>query len=57
VYGEKALYKTNFEPLEWWNGEEWRSDIKQLKERGRSDGPRAVAPMDAWKEGKSFFSA
>ncbi len=23
VYGEKALYKTNFEPLQWWSGQEW----------------------------------
>lgn len=55
VYGERALYKTNFEPLEWWGGKEWHSDVKKLRERGRSDAARAVAPMDAWKEGSIFF--
>lgn len=37
VYGEKALYKTNFEPLEWWDGSRWNNDIKLLKETGRSE--------------------
>lgn len=37
VYGEKALYKTNFEPLEWWDGSRWNTDIKLLKETGRSE--------------------
>ncbi len=37
VYGEKALYKTNFEPLEWWDGTGWNSDQKLLKERGRTE--------------------
>jgi len=37
VYGEKALYKTNFEPLEWWDGKQWSKDIKLLKERSRSE--------------------
>lgn len=32
VYGEKALYKTNFSPLEWWNGKHWSNDIRMLKE-------------------------
>jgi hypothetical protein len=36
VYGEKALYKTNFEPLEWWDGSSWNTDIPKLKELGRS---------------------
>ncbi|MEK7068640.1 MAG: GNAT family N-acetyltransferase [Patescibacteria group bacterium] len=37
VYGEKALYKTNFEPLEWWDGKGWNSDIKILKEISRAE--------------------
>ncbi len=37
VYGTKALYKTNFEPLLWWSGEEWSADITLLKERARTD--------------------
>src|SRR5437870_4904348 len=40
VYGEKALYKTNSEPLEWWDGKQWQSDVALLKERGRSDAGR-----------------
>jgi len=34
VYGEKARYKTNFSPLEWWDGSPgggWSSDIALLK--------------------------
>ncbi|HVY72553.1 MAG TPA: GNAT family N-acetyltransferase [Candidatus Paceibacterota bacterium] len=37
VYGEKALYKTNFQPLEWWDGTGWNIDQKLLRERGRSE--------------------
>jgi arginyl-tRNA--protein-N-Asp/Glu arginylyltransferase len=37
VYGEKALYKTNFQPLEWWDGSTWNTDQKLLKERGRTE--------------------
>ena len=37
VYGEKALYKTNFEPLEWWDGSEWSSDARSLRARSRKD--------------------
>lgn len=31
VYGEKALYKTNFAPLEWWDGTKWSTDTAALK--------------------------
>ncbi|OGC88946.1 hypothetical protein A2419_01115 [Candidatus Adlerbacteria bacterium RIFOXYC1_FULL_48_26] len=37
VYGEKALYKTNFAPLEWWDEVDWSSDSKLLRERSRND--------------------
>lgn len=37
VYGEKALYKTNLEPLEYWDGAEWSSDISTLKELARTE--------------------
>lgn len=49
VYGGKTLYKANFEPLEWWNGRHWSTDIAELKERGRSDGERVVPLTDGWK--------
>jgi arginine-tRNA-protein transferase len=37
VYGAKALYKTNFEPVEWWDGSVWQRDIAALKEKARAD--------------------
>jgi arginyl-tRNA--protein-N-Asp/Glu arginylyltransferase len=49
VYGEKALYKTNFEPLLWWDGSNWNADITILKELGRSDAERALLVTDTWK--------
>jgi arginyl-tRNA--protein-N-Asp/Glu arginylyltransferase len=36
VYGDKALYKTNFAPLEWWDGSAWSRDIPALKGLARS---------------------
>lgn len=55
VYGEKALYKTNFGPLEWWNGTLWNSDVQTLKERGRQDGDRVLTLTDAWKDTSLLF--
>lgn len=55
VYGEKALYKTNFSPLEWWDGESWSSDVAALKERGRRDGDRALGLTDEWKSDFPLF--
>lgn len=49
VYGEKALYKSNFNPIEFWNGEKWKKEIKKLKERSRSDKERIVRGKDEWK--------
>ena len=37
VYGAKALYKTNFEPLEWHDGHTWSKDIAALKTLGRGE--------------------
>lgn len=37
VYGAKALYKTNFEPLEWWDGGKWNNDVSALKALSRED--------------------
>lgn len=37
VYGEKALYKTNLEPLEFWDGCSWNSDIRLLKKLARAE--------------------
>lgn len=42
VYGEKALYKTNFNNLEYWNGVSWVSNIAELKSHARTDASRSV---------------
>jgi len=36
-YGEKALYKMNFNAIEFWDGFEWIKDTKKLKELARKD--------------------
>ena len=55
VYGEKALYKTAFNDIEYWNGGEWVSDKKQLKKLGRSDGERMANLTDEWKDKIELF--
>jgi arginyl-tRNA--protein-N-Asp/Glu arginylyltransferase len=35
AYGSKGRYKTNFEPLQFWDGSEWKQDTKALKELTR----------------------
>ena len=37
VYGEKALYKTNLKPLEFWDGSSWNADLPLLKKLARSE--------------------
>lgn len=37
VYGEKALYKANLTPLEFWDGTSWNSDLGLLKTLARAD--------------------
>lgn len=37
VYGEKALYKTNFKSLEYWDGNAWKNNIAALKNLARQD--------------------
>lgn len=41
-YAEKALYKTNVEPLEFWNGAQWIQDTPLLKSLCRSDAKRHI---------------
>ncbi len=49
-YAEKALYKTNVEPLEFWNGKEWIKDTPLLKSLCRSDNERHIDDRhDLWK--------
>lgn len=37
VYGPKALYKANLEPLEYWDGTSWSHDLPALKTLARSE--------------------
>ncbi|MBI2410260.1 GNAT family N-acetyltransferase [Candidatus Kaiserbacteria bacterium] len=37
VYGEKALYKANLSPLEFWDGARWNDDIARLKALARAE--------------------
>lgn len=37
VYGNKALYKANLKPLEYWDGTAWSHDIAELKRRARAE--------------------
>ncbi len=37
VYGEKALYKTNLEPLEFWDGTSWSADCTALRTLARGE--------------------
>jgi len=55
VYGEKALYKTAFTNLEYWNGADWVGDIKKLKSLSRSDTARTVNGLDLWKSETELF--
>lgn len=55
VYSEKALYKTAFDNIEYWNGSEWVADKKQLKKLGRSDNKRVVNSIDEWKSELGSF--
>ncbi len=55
VYGEKALYKTNFEALEFFDGNVWNRDIKLLRSLGRLDAEHVHDGMDRWKETHEHF--
>lgn len=55
VYGEKALYKTNFESLEFWDGNVWVQDIRKLKALSRQDAAHTYEQPDRWKEDHPKF--
>ncbi len=42
VYGEKSLYKTNFNALEYWDGNAWLQNITDLKKLAREDKEREM---------------
>ena len=55
VYGDKALYKSNFKQIEFWNGKEWVSDLRKLKDRSRSDKNRVIQAKDEFKAELTSF--
>ena len=55
AYGEKGLYKTNFEPLCWWNGRSWQTDREGLRSLCRADDTRILTLTDRWKEDANLF--
>lgn len=55
VYGDKALYKTAFKNLEYWDGQSWVSGIKKLKDVSRFDDQRVVGAIDIWKNTRRIF--
>ncbi len=55
VYGEKALYKTNIDSLEFWDGEMWKDDVRLLRTLGKSDDRRIHDGISLWKEGLPRF--
>ncbi|MCI0619598.1 GNAT family N-acetyltransferase [Candidatus Wolfebacteria bacterium] len=55
VYDEKALYKTNFDTLEFWNGNEWVNDNKLLRTLARHDKEHIFDHPDHWKESHRHF--
>ncbi len=50
AYGEKGLYKTNFESLAYWNGYTWVMDRQKLRDRCKSDTERTLSGIDEWKD-------
>ena len=55
VYGQKALYKTAFKNLEYWNGQDWTANLKKIKQLGRDDASRTVGLTDLWKKEQKKF--
>ena len=55
VYSEKALYKTNFDGLEYWNGNEWILDKKNLRAKSKKDKNINTNTIDEWKENLNLF--
>ena len=55
-YAEKALYKTNVTPLEFWDGQTWVSDGTLLKSLCRSDEVRHIDNHpDRYKQSLDLF--
>ena len=55
AYGEKGLYKTNFNNIEFWQGGKWDNNIKSLRARCRSDQERTIVMADEWQLSINHF--
>jgi hypothetical protein len=56
TYGAHMAYKTNFEPLECWNGRAWvGKSAKEWKQLLREDSTRLLAFVDEWRVGKGAY--
>lgn len=55
LYGEKALYKTAFKNIEYWDGSEWTSGLQKIKDLGRKDNSRSIELTDMWKKDLELF--
>lgn len=55
VYGEKSLYKTNFDNLQFWDGNSWIEDTKTIRSLGKRDSEKEVDQIDKWKENINLF--
>ncbi len=57
TYGTWMRYKTNYQPLQFWDGREWVHDPKSelLKKILKSDHLRFISFTDAWRSSKKDF--
>jgi arginyl-tRNA--protein-N-Asp/Glu arginylyltransferase len=55
VYGQKALYKTAFKNLEFWDGQNWQADVKKIRQLGHGDANRGLGLTDLWKSKLRIF--
>jgi arginyl-tRNA--protein-N-Asp/Glu arginylyltransferase len=52
---KKALYKTNFDALEYWDGNQWVKGAKELRELCKIDKECTCDVLDDWKRHLDLF--
>lgn len=57
TYGPSMVYKTNFHPIEFWNGRGWVRDAARLKALLKSDALRVLVTTDEWREAQNPYHA
>ncbi len=57
TYGKWMSYKTHFQPLLFWSGQEWVEDPKStlLKKLFKADSLRLLTTTDPWRETRTPF--